>query len=202
MENSEVTTEELIQKSEPKKISCLMAGVFALALIVLLALATWLWINRPIKPVELSKQEVIVVEEKISPLEEPAYEKGTNQIILTERELNGLLNQNTELGENLKFTLGTDEIHARAETDLDENFPALGGKKLKARARFLVRMEDGGASLILDDLTVWGVSIPNDWLAGIKGENLLRDIFGGTNGFSGIEDLKVEPGRLVIRLAK
>lgn len=99
-----------------------------MALIAILAVAAWFWFNRPIKPVELSQQEVGVIEEKISTLEEPTYEKGRKEIILTERELNGLLNENTDLGNQLKFSLGTDEIHARIETDLDEDLPVMGGK--------------------------------------------------------------------------
>ena len=67
---------------------------------------------------------------------EPQYEKGTKEIILTERELNGLLNEHTTMGGQLKFELATDAIHARIETDLDPDLPVVGGKHLKAKARF------------------------------------------------------------------
>lgn len=208
MESSEKPAGETPRNPEPKKISCLLAGLLAVAVVVILALVAWFWFNRPIKPVELSNQEVVVVEEKISTLEEvsnpeePAYEKGAREIILTERELNGLLNKNTDLGGQLKFSLGTDQVHARIDTDLDPDLPVMGGKKLKARARFLVGMIEGKPSLILDDLTVWGVSVPNDWLAGMKGKDLLSEVFGGGNGLGGIEDLQIEPGRLIIKLAE
>ena len=133
---------------------------------------------------------------------EPSYEKGKREIILTEKELNGLLNQHTTLGEKLQFELATDAVHARLETDLDPDLPMVGGKRLKAKARFLVKTEAGVPSLVLDDVTVWGVSVPNDWLAQLKGKDLLGEILGGGKGgkVAGIEEMSVEPGQLKIKL--
>ena len=166
----------------------------------------WWWHNRPIQPVVLSAQEKNAVAAKVEAIQkpsEPKYQKGGKEIILTERELNGLLNANTALGRTVSFELATNAIHARVETDLNPDLPIIGGKHLKARARFLVSDEPGKASLILDDLTVWGVSLPNDWLAGPKGKDLLSQILGGKNGkVAGVEEFKIESGRLIIRLGK
>jgi hypothetical protein len=133
---------------------------------------------------------------------EPTYEKGKKEIILTEKELNGLLNEHTTWGDKLSFELATDAVHARLESDLDQDLPLVGGKRLKARARFLVKTEAGRPSLILDDLTVWGVSVPNDWVAQLKGKDLLGEILGGGKGgkVAGIEAMSVEPGQLKIKL--
>ncbi|MBG7609192.1 MAG: hypothetical protein IZT59_14360 [Verrucomicrobia bacterium] len=189
-----------------KKSSCLLIAIILILLLVAGVAGAYFWYNRPIKPVELSQQEVQAVEAKIDSLEadpgEPEYVPGSKEIILTERELNGLLNQNTNLGDKLKLVLATDEIHARIETDMDEDLPVVGGKKLKAKARFLVKTVEGKPSLVLDDLTVWGASLPNDWLGGMKGKDLLGEIFGDDGGFRGIEELRIERGRLVIRLAE
>src|ERR1700712_5008394 len=76
--------------------------------------------NRPIQPVVLSAQEKAVVEKKVEAIQKPAeptYEKGSRDILLSERELNGLLNDETDLGQKLKIELGTDVILARLETD-------------------------------------------------------------------------------------
>lgn len=198
------STPATIQASPPppRKGSCLLIAFVVLLLLVATAVGAYLWINRPITPVQLSQQETEVLEDKIGNLEEPKYEKGSKEIILTERELNGLLNQNTNLGEKLKLTLATDEVHARVETDLDEDLPVVGGKKLKARARFIAKTLNGRPSLVLDDLTVWGASLPNDWLGGLKGKDLLGVIFGNGGGISGIKELRVERGQLVILLAE
>lgn len=186
--------------------SCLLVGICGVFLVLVVCAGAYWWYNRPIKPVELSAKEKQVVEEKVERLEvgagEPEYERGAKEILLTERELNGLIHQNTALGDRLKLTLATGEIHARLETDMDEDLPVVGGKKLKARARFLVGSADGRPSLVLDDLTVWGASLPNDWLGGLKGQDLLGEIFGKGGGVRGIEELRIERGQLVIRLAE
>jgi hypothetical protein len=93
-------------------------------------------------------------------------------------------------------------VHARIETDLDPDLPVVGGKHLKAKARFIVKTESGAPSLILDDLTVWGISLPNDWLGQLKGKDLLSQVLGGgkSGQVAGIEEMSVEPGQLTIRL--
>jgi hypothetical protein len=187
-----------------RKNSCLIKGVIVLVVIALVLGGSWWWHNRPIQPVELSAKEKQVVESKVEAIQKPAepkYEKGGKEIILTERELNGLLNENTTLGKSVSFELATNAIHARVETDLDPDLPIVGGKRLKARARFLVSEVPGKAAFVLDDVTVWGISLPNDWLGGLKGRDLLGETIGGKNGrIAGVEEFKVEPGKLVIRL--
>lgn len=192
-----------------RRSSCLVKGAVSLAVVVLIIGGLWWWYNRPIQPVTLSPEEKAAVEVKVEAIQKPAeatYDKGSKEIILTERELNGLLNANTTLGQSVKFELATNAIHARIETDLNADLPVIAGKRLKARARFLVSEVPGQASFVLDDLTVWGVSLPNDWLAGLKGRDLLGEILGGGEGrggkVAGVEEFKVEPGRLVIRLAE
>ncbi len=131
------------------------------------------------------------------------YEKGSKEIILTERELNGLLNENTNLGKSVSLELARNAIHARVETDLDPDLPVIGGKRLKARARFRISEEPGKTTFILDDVTVWGISLPNDWLGGLKGHDLLGESLGGKRGgIAGVEEFRVEPGRLIIRLSE
>jgi hypothetical protein len=194
------------------RMSWLTKSLIGFGVLLLVLGGLWWWINRPIHPVILTAQEKAVVEAKVeaiqqpqaqaNPPAEPKYEKGSREIILTERELNGLLNENTTLGQTLSFELATNAVHARVETDLDPDLPLVGGKRLKARARFLTSGVPGQASLVLDDLTVWGISLPNDWLAGMKGHDLLGEILGGgkNGGVPGVEEFKIETGRLVIRL--
>ena len=197
----------------PRRKSRLVPVLVGLAAVVLVAVGLWFWFNRPIKPVQLSAEEKQVVQQKVEAIQqveapapaspaEPTYEKGKKEIILTEKELNGLLNEHTTLGDKLKFELATDAVHARLETDLDPDLPVVGGKRLKMRARFIVKTETGTPSLILDDLTVWGVSVPNDWVAQLKGKDILGEVLGGGKGgrVAGIEEMSVEPGQLKIEL--
>lgn len=187
--------------------SCLAKAFLILGVLALVFGGLWWWHNRPIQPVSLSQDEKLMVEAKVEAMQkapqEPEYLPGSREIAFTERELNGLLNQNTQLGESLRFEFATDSIHARFETDLDPGLPLIGGRNLKLRARLRVADADGRAALILDDLTVWGVSLPNEWLGGLKGRDLLGEAL-GTKGniIAGIEELSVEPGKLRILLAE
>ena len=190
-----------------KRRSCLVPMLVTLIVILVTVIGVYWWHNRPIKPVQLSVQEKAAVEAKLEAVQAPApaqptYEKGAKEIILTERELNGLLNENTTLGDKLKFELVEGAVHARIETDLDKDMPLVGGKRLKAHARFFVNTDGGQPKLVLDDLTVWGISLPNDWLGGLKGQDLLGQTVGSKGGgLAGVKEFKVESGRLVIRLA-
>jgi hypothetical protein len=213
MDDSQTTT------SPAKKRSGCKIFLIIFALLVLALGVLWWWHNRAIKPVELSTDEKVVLEKKLEAIgpdpnsppdtgapgaseldTTPTYEKGKKEFEITERELNGLLNAHTKLGEQLRFELVPGAVHARIATDLDQDLPIVGGKKLKARARFFIKTRDGVPELVLDDLTIWGISVPNDWLGGLKGQNLLGQVFGDGPQLSGIEKLEVERGRLLIKL--
>ena len=188
-----------------------------LGLLVLAGL--WWWFSRPIQPVVLSPAEMAAVEAKVAALQgdespgavptpapaapaEPAYEAGKKEIVLTEREINGLLNHNTDLGKSLSFQLGTGVLLARFETDLDPDLPLLGGRRFKARARFLITESSGRPSFVIDDLTIWGISLPNAWLGQIKGRNLLEEILGAgdKDHLPGVRSFAIDPGKITIRL--
>src|SRR6266850_565060 len=117
--------------SVPKRRRWLLWGCLSLLGLVLIIVATvaitvW-YIQRPIKPVVLSATEKAVVEKKLEHLDaasrgaKPApntkgagiqpevdriYVPGSKELRLGERELNGLLNANTDLGKTLRFELG------------------------------------------------------------------------------------------------
>lgn len=173
--------------------------LLAFVLLLLGLAGLWWWHSRPIEAIQLNTEEKAALEEKLDPAG-AGYQNGGKQIILTERELNGLLNEHTELGDSLSFQLVPGAVHARVATDLDPELPIVGGKKLKARARFLIETRGSVPELILDDLTVWGLSLPNDWLGGLKGQNLLGEVFGDAPALSGVAGIVVERGRLVITL--
>ncbi|MEX1118248.1 MAG: hypothetical protein WEB60_05580 [Terrimicrobiaceae bacterium] len=184
----------------------------------------WWWFTRPIQPVVLSPQELATVEQKVAAIQsadpvappppsqppasapsgsgEPSYERGKKEIVLTEREINGLLNANTDLGQSISFQLGTDVILTRIETDLDPDLPFIGGRTFKARAKFVVSEGGGQPSFVIDDLTVWGISLPNEWLGGLKGRNLFAEILGSeTDGkLPGVESFSIRPGQISIKL--
>jgi hypothetical protein len=203
-------------------------GLLAVVVIIIAAVAiTVWWIQRPIKPVVLKPKEQAVVDQKLRELEDtrtpaaspsrpptdgagfaPAdrpYVPGGKVIQLTEREVNGLLNRNTDLGKTIRLEFARDAINAYLAVPIPDDFPVMGGKMFRARGRLGVSVGNGGIPyLALEDVTVFGVSLPNAWLGGLKRQNLLTDaLCPGKPGpvLRGIKSLRVEPGALVIELA-
>jgi hypothetical protein len=123
---------------------------------------------------------------------------------LTEREINGLLNANTDLGKSVRLEFATDAINAYVAVPIPQDFPVGGGRIFRARGRFRVSLgNDATPFAILEDVTVFGLSLPKAWLGGVKGENLIGQAMGERNGkpvFRGIKSLRVEPGALVLEV--
>lgn len=213
----------------PKRRPWLLYGcgaLLALALLICATVAITIWyIQRPIKPVVLSAAEKAVVEAKLQnfsettneisrtlipenekPRTEPdrTYVPGSKVLRLTERELNGLLNANTDLGQTVRLEFGRDAINAYVAAPIPEDVPVLGGKMFRARGRFRLALTNGVAPYaILEDVTVFGLSLPQAWLGGLKGQNLLSEVMGERNGtpvLRGIKSLRVEPGALVMEV--
>lgn len=161
-----------------------------------------LWWKSNQGPVTLTDSEHQAIEQRV---EEARYQPGEKSFVLSERELNGLLNFHTTLGDDVKIELEKGAVHARVKTTLDQDVPVLGGKTVRAKARFLVETDASAPSLILDDLTLYGISLPNAWLADLKGKNLLASLdteMGGTAFSRGIENIKIERGLIEIQLAE
>jgi len=140
---------------------------------------------------------------KIEP--EPYSEKGIKrEIIFTERELNGLLANNTDLAKKLAIDLSDDLISAKLILPVDEDLPIIGGKVLRLRSGMVFSYGKGKPVVILKGITIMGVPIPNAWLGGIKNIDLVEK-FGTDKGFwktfsDGVEDIRIEEGLLKIKL--
>lgn len=138
---------------------------------------------------------------------EPYNEKDSKREIgFTERELNGLLANNTDLAKKLAVDLSKDLISAKLLLPIDEDFPVFGGKILRLRSGMVFAHKKGKPVVIFKGLTVMGVPFPNAWLGGIKNIDLVEK-FGAEKGFwktfsEGVEDIKVEEGLLKVKLKK
>jgi hypothetical protein len=131
------------------------------------------------------------------------YIPGSKVLKLTEREINGLLNSNTDLGKAVRLEFAQDAINAYLAVRIPDDFPIGGGQMFRARGRFRVSLGNGGEPFaILEDVTVFGLSLPKAWLGGLKGENLIGEAMSGRKQWAlkGIKSLRVEPGALVLEV--
>jgi hypothetical protein len=174
-------------------------------LVITTAAAIYWWTNRPITPTILDTSEQRALDNKIEAVQERTYNPGEKLLTLTEREVNALFHHNTGLGDKVRFELAHNAIHARVNTELDQDLPIIGGRTLKAKARFKLTDAENNPAIIVDDLTIWGISLPNAWLADIKGQNLISNLgidLSENKIAQGIEDISVNHEKITIRLAE
>jgi hypothetical protein len=147
---------------------------------------------------------VVAAGTEANPGQDRPYVAGSKVLKLTEREINGLLNANTDLGKSVRLEFARDAINAYLAVPIPQDFPIGGGKMFRARGRFRLSLgNDATPYAILEDVTVFGLSLPKAWLGGLKGENLIGQAMGGNNGkpvLRGIKSLRVEPGALVLEV--
>ena len=142
------------------------------------------------------------------PLQAEAYsEAGANrEIYFSEKELNALLANNTDLASKLAIDLSDNLASAKLLIELDPDFPLFGGKTLKITAGLELRIDKHRPRAILKGVSVWGVPLPNDWLGNLKNIDLLSE-FGKDGGFwqsieSGIDEFEISDGKLRVKLKK
>lgn len=136
---------------------------------------------------------------------EPYSEVGAKrEVSFTERELNSLLANNTELAKKLAIDLSSNLMSAKLLVPMDQDFPILGGKTLRVTSGLEVAYENNQPIVILRGVSIMGIPIPNAWLGGIKNIDLVKE-FGTSEGFwkafaEGVESINVEDGQLKIKL--
>ena len=156
---------------------------------------TWLFPTE-FKPVVLNQQQQQTLDQKIKLLggssrssakeaiEPEAYSEvgASREVEFSERELNALLANNTELANKLAIDLSDNLVSARLLVDVDPDFPVLGGRTIKVTGGMELRLVDSRPSAVLKGISVWGVPLPNAWLGNTKNVDLVQE-FGVAGGF-------------------
>jgi hypothetical protein len=129
---------------------------------------------------------------------------ASREIRFSEKELNALLANNTDLATRLAIDLSEDLASAKLLVHLDEDFPLLGGNTVKLSAGVELAYATGKPIVKLRGISVWGVPMPNAWMGGIKNVDLIQE-FGQEPGFwqafaDGVELIEVRQGHLYIQL--
>ena len=189
---------------------CILFGIFGLTAG---SAAVWYHYNfhaSPFKPVALTASEkqtldtkMAVLGGKVQELEPPAPADPAKTIVLNEREINAWL-QEQGLGETVKFNIRNGGIAATILAPVEQDVPFLGGHTVRFKVAFNTKLDENRRfALSLADVNVGGISLPNEWLGGIKGLNLLAEGHGGADdspllkGFAaGIKDFQVRDGEL------
>jgi hypothetical protein len=136
---------------------------------------------------------------------EPYSEAGASRVVsFSERELNAMLANNTDLASKLAIDLSDDLVSARLLVPMEPDFPVLGGKTLRVNAGVELAYRENRPVVILKGVSLMGVPIPNAWLGNLKNVDLVGE-FGADQGFwktfaEGVDNIRVEDGRMKVQL--
>ncbi len=142
-----------------------------------------------------------------APIEQPRDERT---LVLSQRELNGILNHNTEFGQYVKIDLKPGYFDVTTIVPVPEDAPFLGGKTLRLSIDVnLKKAEGGNMVLAVRDVSILGVPLPAAWLEALginKGDNLLKELEAQSpffeRLFAGIEKVELAGGEMKVRLAE
>lgn len=197
-------------------------GIVVITVAITLGVGYWLvtvyLFPTSFSPVTLSKKDQQRLDEKLRrlgvrpssasnrPLEPEPYSEtdASREVFFSEKELNALLANNTDLASKLAIDLSDNLASAKLLIPLDSDFPVMGGKTLKVTAGMELRLANGKPRAVLKGISVWGVPLPNAWLGNLKNIDLMQE-FGQAGGFwqamnEGIETIEVKEGKLRIKL--
>ncbi len=205
------------------KTLCLILAVIAVTSIVTVRLTTAYLFPKTFEPIVLNQKEQQVLEGKLKVLKfelntKPAAGKKSAAVLepqrysevgasreasFSEREINALIANNTDLASKVAIDLSQDLVSARVLVPLDPDMPMFGGKTLRMNAGLELRYKGGRPVVIIKGISLWGVPLPNSWLGGIKNVDLVHEF--GDEGFwkafsAGVDNIVVGEGRLTIKL--
>jgi hypothetical protein len=226
-----VTEETTTPRDTPKRYSGWQLAFFVLLAVVVTMLVGGIVVYKTLfpgefTPVLLTQKEQQKLDQKLQRLEnlspgtrkhsrtavkepqlqpEPYSEAGASrEINLSEKELNALLANNSDLAHRLAIDLSSNLASAKLLVPLDPEFPILGGKTLKLSAGLELAYANGKPMVVLKGVSLWGVPVPNAWLGGLKNVDMVQE-FGNQGGFwqafaEGVESIEVQQGKLHIVL--
>jgi hypothetical protein len=152
---------------------------------------------------QADRQRELPTEEDLKP--EPYSEEGASrEIRLSEREINGMIAQNTDLAQKMVVDFANDLVSVKLLIPVDPDFPFMGGKVLKVKAGAELAFRGDRPVVILRGISVMGVTLPNAWLGGLKNIDMIQE-FGADPGFwkgfaDGVAAIEVRDGSLRVIL--
>ncbi len=203
-----------------------VTGIVVLTILVTV-LAGW-WIVRTyifpsqLEPVELSYSEQVelgtklkaigVVRAKPAPppgetpraIPEPYSEAGASrEVFFSEREINGLIAEDSQLANNLAIDLADDLVSFTLLVPVPQDFPVMPGRIVRVRGGAELAFAGGRPVVAIKGVSLMGVPVPNAWLGNLKNVDLVQEF--GDAGFwkafaDGVESVRVQDGRLHIQL--
>lgn len=232
MDTQKDVTENPSKRFTGSQVFAIALGVVIVTAAITLLVVRFFFFPAPFTPVELNQHEKQELAGKLDRIEqasgisledmfggvredeltpegflkpEPYSEEGASrEIYLSERELNALLANNTDLAQKAAIDLSRDLVSVKLLVPVDPDFPVLGGKTVRVRAGLELALRDGRPVIKLRGVSLMGIPLPNVWLGGIKNIDLIGE-YGSEKGFwkgfaDGVDSLEVKEGKVYIKL--
>jgi hypothetical protein len=146
----------------------------------------------------------VMAEGMPAPLD-PEMSKRT--LLLTEREMNSYLAKQN-LGDKVKVQFGQGIISANVILQAPADFPFIAGQKIRLDFNFTASASgtDKRLGLVMDDVSVGGIPLPNAWLGDLKGIDIIEQRLKNDRAFKrfldGINTLEIKDGQMRVILNK
>lgn len=177
---------------------CFFYGCLTLVVVVLLAalglvFGVRYFVNRAVEKytdtgpmtlpkVEMTLPEAAVVQDRVKAFKE-ALQAGnpTEALVLSEKDLNALIAAAPDfapLKDKVYLSINGDQIKGQISMPLD-NFPIgrTSGRYLNGSAAIRLAMNNGVLTATLESLEVKGEPVPEQFMAGIRQQNLAKDAY-------------------------
>lgn len=214
----------------PRRSSGLAWFLVALLVLLLVLAGAWIWqlTRAQMQSAPLTQAEQLVLEAKFDRIRNAAYPErpaapseaaapeedaggavqpeiyredvSQRQVRFTERELNALIAADPGLAGRAAVRLSPDQLSASFRIDLPPDVPLMGGRSVRVQTGLQLATLNNRVEARLVGVSVGGIPLPNAWLGGLKGTDLLASSGLGSLG-AGIETLSVGDGWLELQLA-
>ena len=217
----------MTEQAQRKGFSGLQVTLIVLVAIVVTVFVGW-WVIRTyifpseLESVELTYSEQVELGNKLKaigvvrdtpappPGETPralpeAYseEGASRQVFFSERELNGLIAEDSDLANSLAIDLADDLVSFTLLVPVPADFPIMPGRIVRVRGGAEVAFANGRPVVAIKGISLMGVPVPNAWLGNLKNVDLVQEY--GDAGFwkafaAGVETVSVRDGRIELQL--
>lgn len=209
-----------------QKIGCLhMAGLILLALLLIISVAVWIskyyLFPRFLSPVTLNSQEEQILQQKLNAMSmdntvvttnntavlqrvsTTSLAPSTQEISLSEKELNALLARYTTRGKQIAIDLNDTLTQATLLIPIQENIPFIGGDSIKSRADVIWPSQTDPPVVQFTQVRPQGFDLPAQWLTPFNQLDLRQEVLDANERWQEvvkrIQSLKVQGDHLLIR---
>ena len=204
------------------KRGCLIGCAIALIIMVLLCggglTVMWFFYRGQIEkytsetPSELPKVEY--TEEQLNELNariesfqqalEEDQQPESDELVLTAEEINALINANEDLRGRAFVTIEDGRVGGELSVPTDA-IPGAKGRYFNAKGTFDVSLAGGGLMVTLEEATVKGEPVPEEFMEGIRRENLAKEANNDPDTaktLSRFESLEISGDKIILKLKR